>query len=217
MKKLCGIIALLFVLLVGCGSNDQSEPTDLTNSSESAALIPKEIYDTDSYDGLDVELTFWSTDSTEPYGLWGPGATLIQGEPEIEVTDKERASASIDGYYETKIWPGLEVASFIAHEGEHTHEGFQTTYLLVTTREDIYTYRGIHIGSTLEALVAAYPDLCNDMDEWSAAYRASDAKGELMYTPKRYQGSLAPGLYFTVEDDVVSKMELRYLPQRNEF
>ena len=148
------------------------------------------------------------------------GAPLLIFLQEITVTSDTpdaQADTSINGKYETKTWDGFIVKTFIAHKSEHTSEGFETIYSLVSTRSDIYTYRGIHVGSSLENLISAYQDIGYDLDAWSKEYRKAGFNGELRYTPEEYRGSLAPELIFSLENNSVKRIELQYEPVRYEF
>lgn len=227
MRRYLALMCLLTLCLSSCSieksshhTSDLLGPHSTENATTEENFVPKDFYDAALYTGLDVELTFWSQNCDTPYGLWGPAATLLNEKPEITReadTALEEPGVSITGQYETKSWENFEVKTFIACESAHTSEGFQTVYSLVTLRNDIYTYRGIHVGNTLEDLLVAYPDMGYDLDGWYQEYQDAGLSGQLRYTPEEYRGSLSPDLIFWIENDLVTKMELKYEPKRFEF
>lgn len=226
MRRISFLFAAIFLLLAACDTHqtdffhNETSCENTIKDPETVSFVPKDHYDPAHYTGLNIELTFWSESCSEPYGLWGPSADLFTEDPEITVTSDTpdaQADTSINGKYETKTWDGFIVKTFIAHKSEHTNEGFETIYSLVSTRSDIYTYRGIHVGSSLENLISAYQDIGYDLDTWSKEYRKAGFNGELRYTPEEYRGSLAPELIFSLEDNSVKRIELQYEPVRYEF
>ena len=180
------------------------------------AFVPSEEYG-GTYEGLDLELTLWSREAEEPCGLWGPETNLFSQEPEVTQEASQFPQGDVEGTVETECWDGFTRRTFVAREGAHTSEGFATVYEVICTREDVYTYRGVHVGSTLEEVLEAYPDLGYDLEEWQQSCQDAGRQGELRYTPEEYRGSLSPDLIFTLEGDAVKELALSYLPQQYEF
>lgn len=73
---------------------------------------------------------------------------------------------------------------------------------LETGRTDMYTPRGIRVGSTREEVLAAYPGLLSDEKNWQWAY----PDDYLWYCSN--ESGLGPCLYFFFADDVVSMIQM---------
>lgn len=216
MKKVFIYCLLCIFFLTSCNTKEpgaESQPQSNENIT-SCPFIPRDVYSPQNYNGLDIELTFWIKDSEEPCGIWGPLVDFFEESPKIDVvsdTSEFPVGETIEGTFETKTWDGFVIHSFVPTE-ETARNGYdRTVYSIVSTRNDIFTYRGIHVGSSLEDVFSAYPDLAGlgyDLETWK---NDPNTENKVRYTPEEYWGSLAPWLTFHIENDTVVKIEMEYL------
>lgn len=103
--------------------------------------------------------------------------------------------------YSEYIFDGLTIRSYLSENSD----GENLIYQIYTDRADIYTYRGIHVGSTLDEVKSAYE---GEMPSTTVQ------DGIIEYQDKEYWGSFGPNLYFYIENDAVAAMELKYSPKR---
>ena len=176
-------------------------------SSNSEPFIPKDHYSEDEFDELDlgIEFTFWREHYDEPCALWGSIVDFLDENPRIIMVP------NVGGYKDIEIrsWDGFTIKSSIAHESSPPNEEPRVVYSLESTREDIVTYRGIHVGNSLEDVFSVYSDLTQgvDLQTWKDDPYTDN---EVRCTPKEYWGSYAPLLIFHIEDDTVVEIEMRY-------
>lgn len=192
------VCAIVIVVAVIKPANTDSEP-----------FIPRDHYSEDEFDGLDlgIEFTFWREYYEEPCALWGPLINFLDESPRIFLIPNARPYGDI----EIRSWDRFTIMSSIARESESPSEEDRVVYSLDSTREDIFTYRGIHVGSSLEDVFSVYSDLTQgiDLQTWKDDPYTDN---EVRCTLEEYWGSYAPLLIFHIEDDTVVEMEMRYSP-----
>lgn len=161
---------------------------------------PWEHYDVAAYGGLDIDLTLWRPGYDAPCGIWGSLPEYFAEEPTVETLAGDVFS-HYNGFYNIYTWDGFTAKVYVPEGAEGV---FYSLYEIYTDREDIYTYRGIHVGSTLEEVKEAYK---GEMPVQEVT------NGRIEYQDPEYWGSYAPHLYFYIEQDVVVAMELKYSMQ----
>jgi len=193
------------------GSGSELQPNENISADP---FIPRNVYSEENYSGMDIELTFWKEDSEEPCGIWGPLIDFFDDSPEVEIvpdTSDFPVGKDIEGSYETRTWDGFIICSFVPNEETAKKGHDRTIYSITSTRGDIFTYRGIHVGSSLEEVFSAYPDLDGlgyDLNTWRDD---PNTEKEIRYTPEEYRGSLAPWITFHFKGETVVKIEMEYL------
>ena len=192
------VCAIVIVVAVIKPANTDSEP-----------FIPRDHYSEDEFDGLDlgIEFTFWREYYEEPCALWGPLINFLDESPRIFLIPNARPYGDI----EIRSWDRFTIMSSIAREGESPSEEDRVVYSLDSAREDIFTYRGIHVGSSLEDVFSVYSDLTQgiDLQTWKDDPYTDN---EVRCTLEEYWGSYAPLLIFRIEDGTVVEIEMRYSP-----
>lgn len=205
--RFTNIVRVLFAALAVCAIVIAVAVIKPVNA-DSEPFIPKDHYSEDGFDGLDlgIEFTFWREHYEEPCALWGPLINFLDESPRIFLIPNARPYGDI----EIRSWDRFTIMSSIARESESPSEEDRVVYSLDSTREDIFTYRGIHVGSSLEDVFSIYSDLTQgiDLQTWKDDPYTDN---EVKCTLEEYWGSLAPWLIFHIEDDVVSEVEMRYL------
>lgn len=190
------VCAIIIAVAAVKPTNTYSEP-----------FIPKDHYSKDEFDDLDpgIEFTFWREHYEKPCALWGPIVDFLDENPRIIMVP------NVGGYKDIEIrsWDGFTIKSSIAHESSPPNEESRVVYSLESTRKDIVTYRGIHVGNSLEDVFSVYSDLTQgiDLQTWKDDPYTDN---EVRCTLKEYWGSYAPLLIFHIEDDTVVEIEMQY-------
>jgi len=201
------LITISYIISLRSSSEDNTPiAPNSPNAPPSPSFQPAVFFSSDTYQGLDIELTFWHETHDSPSAIWGPFVPFFNEAPIVERRPDDyiwHFVADVAGTFECYYWDNFEVDIFTTSTGDIT------VYRMSTTSPEIYSYRGIHIGSTMEAVIAAYPDAGLDFKEWAAELEAgvSDC---FDYVLDEYQGSFAPILSFYFKNGIVASMELHY-------
>jgi len=120
-------------------------------------------------------------------------------------SEEEREETVLEGwepiYAEGDFWFRVDYPDLTALCYNSTQEGRVRTWTVETTREDIYTWHGIRIGSTRDEVIAAYPaELLHDTELYPY-------EGDYLWYNKRSADGLGIDLIFYFEDDKVAKLQ----------
>lgn len=216
MKKRVLICLIMTVIAcISCTMRDEHDgkneeitesQNDISSQTEEITVLPWEEYDADQYSGLDVELTFWHTQHDDPIGIWSKVSDTVKEKADEVIITPGDIYVNYIGEYSEYIFDGLTIKSYLP-ESSTPESGTEENliYQIYTDRTDIYTYRGIHVGSTLDEVKSAYE---GEMPS------STVQNGIIEYQDKEYWGSFGPNLYFYIENDTVSAMELKYSPKQ---
>lgn len=97
---------------------------------------------------------------------------------------------------------GAETGGISALRYYNSENSQSSVMRLETRRTDMYTPRGIRVGSTREEVMAAYPGLLSDEKNWEWAY-----PDDYLWYCSNADG-LGPHLYFFFVDDVVYMIQM---------
>ena len=131
----------------------------IPNGDKSIGQMIQEV----SYDLLDLEVSLWRDGYPSPVG---PSSEIhffqgvYDGEPKVEILEGWEPVYWPGAYWTRQSWDGFSALCY--HVGEEPGQDdpdAYSVYTIDTTRDDLKTYRGIHVGSTREEVLAAYPEL----------------------------------------------------------
>lgn len=208
MKKcLCTFLVLTTITCVSCtvvknGDDTNNEFLIKDSRAITNEVLPWEKYNEKLYTGYDIDLTFWHTQYDNPIGIYeSVTENMIDRALEVETRAGDIYVNNM-GRYTEYTFVGLRIRAYSAQNSPEDN----LIYELYTDRTDIYSYRGIHVGSTLEEIKTAYEgELPSEIVE----------NGSIKYMDSEYWGSFGPYLEFYIEDDVVVAMRLMFTPYRN--
>lgn len=165
-----------------------------------------------SYDLLDLEVSLWREGYPWPAG---PGSEIsffrdgYDGEPKVEVLEGWEPVYWPGAYWTQQNWDGFTARCYHVGEepGQEDPDAY-SVYAIDTTRDDLKTYRGIHVGSTREEVLEAYPELY-DTPYWHDD--APDFPGDdyLWYCDNAEGWGAA--LLFFFEEGTVSHIRLNHM------
>lgn len=154
------------------------------------------------YDSLfHVDYSFWREEADGwqlVAGLWDDTVPPLTEETQEESWE-EPSLTSPDlpaGYWRQLTWPGLELLCY------HCGPERDVVLSITVTDPEIVTFRGVHVGCTLEELLSTQGEGC--MGE-----RYSEP-GNYSYVPAEWCGTYAPLLIFRFEDGVIYEIHVEY-------
>ncbi|HPE16622.1 MAG TPA: hypothetical protein PK597_06675 [Oscillospiraceae bacterium] len=141
----------------------------------------------------DAEFTLSREGHDDLCGLGGPGVSFMDGVGTKTKLDYELSYADGD-FWEKTAWDGLTIECYVDADGE------RSVISLSTTLPDVSAYRGVSMGDTREAVLAAYPEARSDSC-WGL-------EGDYLWYCKNEEG-WGNTLLFYFENDLVVRIELR--------
>lgn len=165
-----------------------------------------------SYGLLDLEVSLWRDGYPSPVG---PGSEIpffrdvYDGEPKVEILEGWEPVYWPGAYWTRQSWDGFSALCY--HVGEEPGQDdpdAYSVYTIDTTRDDLKTYRGIHVGSTREEVLEAYPGIF-DTHYWHDDAPDFPGKDYLWYCDN--PDGWGAALLFFFEENKVSHMRLNHM------
>lgn len=128
--------------------------------------------------------------------LMGPGSVpeFLEEEPVVEELEDWEPI-----YWENDGWLRYAYTDLTADCYYHSAEDRASVHHVTTTRTDVETYRGIRVGTSLDEVRAAYPELRDDL-YW-------DTEGDYLWYCAN-EGGFGAAILFWLEDGAVTRIEL---------
>ncbi len=115
-----------------------------------------------SYDLMDIDVALWREGYSSPVG---PGSEINifceenDGAPTVKILEGWEPIYQPGDYWSEQSWDGFSAITYCNENTAETDANTYQVYTIDTTRTDLYTDRGIHVGSTREEVLEAYPDI----------------------------------------------------------
>lgn len=145
----------------------------------------------------DWETTLWRDGHTKPVGLGTEVKFAMEdadGEEQVEVLQDWEPIYGEGDYYALHKWNRLEIIAY-----HNAAENTLSALRIDSVHPDLYTPRGIHVGSTRAEVEAAYPEI-QDSPYWGEP-------GDYLWYNSGTEG-LGPAILFFFEGDTVTKITL---------
>lgn len=165
-----------------------------------------------SDDLMDLEVSLFRDGYPSPVG---PGSQVsffrevYDGKPQVEVLEGWEPIYWPGAYWTRQSWDGFSALCYhVGEEPGQSDPDAYRVYTIDTTRTDLSTYRGIHVGSDRDEVLEAYPGIF-DTHYWHDD--APDFPGDdyLWYCDNAEGWGAA--LLFFFEDDTVSHIRLNHM------
>ena len=162
----------------------------LTPNFSIEGLSPEQIIQQTVLGLLSWEVSLWRESHDCPIGIGTEVSHIMEssdGQEMIEIRGEEYAAPIYqDGdWYELHCWESLTVNCYHMQAEERC-----SARHITCTHPDLYTPRGIHVGSTREDVQAAYPEASNEpFWDWQGGY--------LCYQP--WEGDFGPAILFVFQ------------------
>lgn len=156
-----------------------------------------------SYGLMDLDAALWRDGYPTPAG---PGGGIdffreaYDGEPEIEILADWEPTYAPGDYWFRQFRDGFSALCY-----HSAVSGSDTVNTIDTTREDLFTYRGIRVGATRGEVLSAYPDIY-DTPYWDGNDLNFPSDDYLWYC--RNPEGWGAALLFFFDGDAVSQIRL---------
>lgn len=130
------------------------------------------------------------------YGLGGPGMGFLEEPGTVTRLDTGGDAIYAEGdYWERTEWEGLSILCYVAASSG----GGPSISSLSTTRADLSTVRGAHVGMTRDQILACYPTASSEPN-W-------DLEGDFLWVGPE-DGGYGRYLIFYFEEDQATRIEM---------